>query len=107
MANVQSAVSVTPSIINFGPIRAGPVGQQDRARPFLVARSPSPSSKRTGPSCGPSSHRPVPLPDHTVNVTIQAPATPGPFHGVVKIESDLKDEPPAQIKTFATIVPAP
>ena len=39
-------------------------------------------------------------------MTIQAPATPGPFYGVVKIESDVKDEPPAQIKTFATIVPA-
>ena len=105
VANVQSAVSVTPSIINFGPIRAGQsvtkavhvrssapfsVTKLEGDRPELRAAEPQPSS----------------VSGHTVKVTIQAPATPGPFYGIVKIQSDVKDEPPAQLKTFATIVPA-
>ena len=39
VANVQSAVSVTPSIINFGPIRAG-----QSVSKVVHVRSPSPFS---------------------------------------------------------------
>jgi Protein of unknown function (DUF1573) len=105
VALVQSAVSVTPSIINFGSIRAGQsvtkivhvrssapfsVTKLEGDRPELRAAEPQPSSQ----------------PGHAVHVTINAPATPGPFYGVVTVVSDVKDEPPAQIKTFATVVPA-
>ena len=93
MANVQSAVSVTPSIINFGPIRAGQsvtkVVHVRSSAPFS-----SPSSKADRTELRAVEPQPGSLPGHTVNVTIQAPATPGPFYGIVKIESDLKDEPP-------------
>jgi hypothetical protein len=46
------------------------------------------------------------VPEHTVQLTLQAPGTAGPFHAVVKVASDLKDEPAAQIKTFATVTAA-
>ena len=105
VANVQSAVSVTPSIINFGPIRAG----QSVTKAVLV-RSSAPFSvvklEPDRPELRAVEPQPSPAERHSVNVTVQAPAVPGPFYGTVKIESDVKDEPPATIKTFATIVPA-
>jgi Protein of unknown function (DUF1573) len=105
VANVQSAVSVTPSIINFGPIRAGQsvtkVVHVRSSSPFSLSRVEGDKAELTAVEPQPAS-----LTTHTLNVTIQAPAVPGPFYGIVTIESDLKDEPPGQIKTFATIVPA-
>jgi hypothetical protein len=106
VANVQSAVSVTPSIINFGPVRAGQsvskVVYVRSASAFSLTKLEGDRSelKAVEPQAGV-------VPVHTVNLTIQAPAAVGPFHGVVKIESDVKDEPPAQVKTFATIVAGP
>jgi Protein of unknown function (DUF1573) len=105
VANVQSAVSVTPSIINFGPIRAGQsvtkVVHVRSSSAFSLSKLEADKAELRAVEPQPGS-----LPTHTLNVTIQAPALPGPFYGVVTIESDLKDEPPGQIKTFATIVPA-
>jgi hypothetical protein len=106
VANVQSAVAVMPSIINFGAIRTG-----QSASKIVHLRSSTPFSlAKIGASRADLEaveQQAGSLPDHTVNVTIKAPATPGPFHGIVKIESDVKDEPPAQIKVFATIIPSP
>jgi hypothetical protein len=105
VANVQSAVSVTPSIINFGPIRAGQsvskVVYVRSSSPFTLTRI---EADRTELKAVEAQAGAAPV--HTLNLTIQAPATPGPFHGIVKIESDVKDEPAGQVKTFATIVPA-
>ena len=105
VANVQSAVSVTPSIINFGPIRAGQsvtkVVHVRSSSAFSLSKLEADKAELRAVEPQPGS-----LPTHTLNVTIQAPALPGPFYGVVTILSDLKDEPPGQIKTFATIVPA-
>jgi Protein of unknown function (DUF1573) len=105
VAVVQSAVSVTPSIINFGPIRAG-----QSATKIVHVRSPSPFAltKLEGdrPELRAVEQAPASGPGHSVQLTINAPATPGPFYGVVTVTSDVKDEPPARIKTFATIVPA-
>jgi Protein of unknown function (DUF1573) len=105
VANVQSAVSVSPSIINFGPIRAG---QSVSKAVHVRSSAPFSLTKLEGNRAELRAVEPQPgsLPTHTVNVTIQAPASPGPFYGVVTIESDLKDEPAGQIKTFATVVPA-
>jgi Protein of unknown function (DUF1573) len=106
VANVQSAVTVSPSIINFGPIRAGQsvtkVVHVRSSSPFTLTKLEADRTelRAVEPQAGS-------LPTHALNVTIQAPAVPGPFYGIVTIESDLKDEPPGQIKTFATIVPAP
>jgi hypothetical protein len=105
VAYVQSAVTVIPSIINFGPIRPGEsvskVVHVRSSSPFSITKIDADRAElqaieqQTGSAS-----------DHPVNVTIQAPTAGGPFHGVVKIESNLKDEPAAQIKTFATVTPA-
>ena len=42
-----------------------------------------------------------------MNLTFKAPETPGPFHALIKIETDLKEEPPAELKVFATVTPSP
>jgi hypothetical protein len=106
VANIQSAVTVTPSIINFGPVRTG-----QSASKTVYVRSASPFSLTKMEADRTELHaveqQAGSLPVHAVNLTIQAHATPGPFHSIVKIESDVKDEPPAQIKTFATIVAGP
>jgi len=105
VANIQSAVSVSPSIINFGSIRPGQsvtkIVHVRSSTPFLLTKI-----EANKPDLQAVEQQPGSSPDHAVNVTIQAPAGAGPFHGIVMIDSDLKDEPPAQIKTFATILPA-
>ena len=104
VANIQSAVAVTPSIINFGGLRAG----QTVSKTVLV-RSSQPFSI-TKLSASESELQPVesktgPQPVHTVTLTFKAPEQTGPHHATLTIETDLKDEPPAQLKTFATVVP--
>jgi hypothetical protein len=104
VANLQSALSVSPSIVNFGQVRPGQsVSKTVRVRsssPFTITKlDPSRADLQAVEQNKGS------LADHTLNVTLQAPATTGPFHAILKIESDLKDEPPAQIKTFANIAP--
>ena len=106
VANVQSAVAATPSIINFGAIRPGQsvtkVVHVRSTTAFALTKIEANRADLQAVEQDAGSCR-----DHTVKLTITAPATPGPFHGVVKIESDVKDEPPALIKTFATIASSP
>ena len=45
------------------------------------------------------------LPVHTVTLTFKAPEQTGPHHATLTIETDVQGEPPAQLKTFATVVP--
>jgi hypothetical protein len=106
VANIQGALSVTPSIINFGQVRAGQsVTKTVRVRsstPFTItgldaSRAELKASEQTTAAAT----------DHTLSIALQAPAIAGPYHAVVKIESDLQDEAPAQIKAFATITLAP
>jgi hypothetical protein len=106
VANVQSAVTVSPSIINFGALKPGQsVSKVVRVRstsPFAIT-----ALSGSEPSLSAVEEKAGSAPDHVVNITLKAPDSTGPFHAIVKIESDLKDEPAAQIKTFATIVTAP
>jgi hypothetical protein len=103
-ANIQSAVSVTPSIVNFGGVRPGQSITKTvlvrSSQPFSIAKlSPSlPELLAEETETGP---RPV----HQVKLTFKAPEQAGPHHGTVTIETDIKDEPPAQLKTFATVAP--
>ncbi len=105
LANVQSAVTVTPSIINFGSIGAGQSVSKSvlvrSSAPFAISRmeasTPEVSAAETEAGSKPA---------HSVNLTVRAPANPGPLYGIVKIASDVKDEPPTQVKVFATIVKA-
>jgi hypothetical protein len=105
IAQIQSAVSVTPSIINFGPVRAGQtVSKVVHVRaesPFGITKL---ASSRT--DLEPIESKAGPLADHVLNLRLKAPVDAGPYHAIVKIETDLSDEPPAQIKTFATVTPA-
>ncbi len=103
VANLQSAVSVSPSIINFGALKPGQsVSKVVRVRssaPFSITKlsGSQPSLQAVEEKTGSAA-------DHVVNITLKAPDQSGPFHAVLKVESDVKDEPPAQIKTFATVM---
>jgi Protein of unknown function (DUF1573) len=107
VANIQSAVTVTPSIINFGQVRAGETISRSNV---VHVRSSAPFSltKLTASQSDlqPLEEKTGPLSDHALNLTLKAPTTAGPFYAIVKIETDLKDEPSSQVKIFATVVPA-
>jgi Protein of unknown function (DUF1573) len=104
VANIQSAVTVMPSIINFGPIRPGQtvsrVVHVRSATPFGITRL---NSSRT--DLEPLEPASGTVADHVLNLKLKAPDAAGPYHAIVKVETDLRDEPTAQIKTFATVVP--
>ncbi len=42
-----------------------------------------------------------------MTLTLKAPDAAGPFHAVVSIETGLKDEPAAMVKTFANVAAGP
>ena len=115
VANIQSAVTVTPSIINFGQVRAGETLSKSSAvrvrssTPFSLTKLTASQGDLKPFSEGdlqPLEEKTGPLLDHALNLTFKAPTTTGPFHAIVKIETDLKDEPPGQVKIFATVIPA-
>lgn len=103
-ANIQGAVSVTPSIINFGGVRPGESVSKTvlvrSSRPFTITKlAASEDELQTADIAD----KPSPL--HQVKLTFRAPRQNGPHHATVTIETDIKDELPAQLKTFATVVP--
>ncbi len=106
VANIQSAVTVLPSIINFGPIRAGEsatkVVHVRSSSSFRITNLAADTSDLLAADKEAGAAR-----DHAVSITLKAPAVAGPFHGVVTFESDISDEPAAHLKTFATIVAGP
>ena len=104
VANIASAVSVTPSIINFGGVRPG----QSVAKTVLV-RSSQPFSITKLSSSADEIHATEstkgPQPLHTLTLTFKAPEHQGPNYATLSIETDIKDEPSAVLKSFATVVP--
>jgi Protein of unknown function (DUF1573) len=106
VANVQSAVSVTPSIVNLGRVRPG----ETITRANIVhvrGRSPFSLSKLSpsSPALEAEEVRPGASADHILNLKLKAPQETGGFHAVLQVETDLKDEPVAQLKVFATVAP--
>jgi hypothetical protein len=105
VANIQGAVTATPSIINFGQVRAGQavskVVHVRSGSPFKITQVEASKTELKGVEQNPGGGA-----EHTLSVTLQAPAQSGPFHAVLKIMSDLKDEAPVQIKAFATVAPS-
>jgi hypothetical protein len=103
IANVYSAVRVMPSIINFGPIRQGQTVSRlvhvRSATPFGISKL---SSTRT--DLEPREPSPGKQIDHILNLKLKAPENAGPYHAIVKVDTDLKDEPTAEIKAFATVL---
>jgi len=104
VANIQSAVAVTPTIINFGFLRPGQSVSKTvvvrSAQPFVITRL-SPSQEDLQPGEDEKGPRAV----HQLKLTFKAPEQTGPYHATLTIETDIKDEPPALLKTFATVVP--
>lgn len=103
-ANVQTAVVLSPSIINLGHVKPGAVIKKKvivrSAQPFkLTTLKPSKDDLSATPD--PEGARPV----HTVDITFTAPKESGPYNAVFEIETDIKDEPAAKLSTFATITP--
>jgi Protein of unknown function (DUF1573) len=104
VANVQSAVAVTPTIINFGGLRPGQSVSKTvvvrAAQPFSITRL-APSQEDLQPAEDEKESRAT----HQLKLTFKAPQQTGPYHATLSIETDIKDEPPALLKTFATVVP--
>ncbi len=103
-AVVQSNVTVSPSVINLGRVRAG-----ESIQKTIVVRSAQPF-RITGVDVSKADLSAAPPGDlakamHTVSFTFKAPSQVGPYNATVEVQSDLKDEPPAKVTTFATIVP--
>jgi hypothetical protein len=103
-ANVQSALTVSPSVLNLGRVRPGDVVTKTvlvrSSQPFKLTEI-KPSQGELSVTPDPDGARPL----HTVNLTFKAPVKPGPFHAVCEIGTDLKDEPPTSLSTFATVGP--
>ncbi len=107
VANVQSAVSVTPSIINFGPLKPGQSASKVVRVRAVICVCDHAALAAANRRCQGVEEKPGSAADHAVNITLKAPDVSGPFHAVLEVESDIKDEPPAKIKTFATVVGSP
>ncbi len=104
-ANVQSAVSIAPSVLNLGHLRPG-----QKVKKTVLVKSSKPF-KITGvdakkPDLEASSNLTDAKPFHTVTITLTAPSRPGPYNAELEIDTNLEGEPPAKLTTFATIVPA-
>ncbi len=103
-ATVQSNVSVSPSVINLGQVRAG-----SEVRKTILARSSQPFKLVGVRGSRPELSAPTPGSEmkavHPIAFSFKAPTQPGPFHAVLEIETDVKDEPPAKVSAFATVVP--
>jgi hypothetical protein len=103
-ANVQTAVVISPSIIHLGRVKPGAVVKKTvlvrSAQPFKLTTLKASKDDLTA-TPDPDGARPL----HKVDITFKAPAQPGPYNAVFEIATDLKDEPPAKLTTFATIAP--
>lgn len=103
-AMVQSNVTISPSVINLGRVRPGDTVQRTvmvrSARPFRLSelKSSKPDLTAAPPGDAPQAM-------HTVTLTLKAPTQVGPFNAVLEIQTDLADEPPSRLTTFATVVP--
>lgn len=102
VATVQSAVALTPSIINFGRVAPG----QSVSKTVLVRSSKafaitelSASESALKSEDQAKGAQPV----HQVTLTLTAPEQTGPFHSTLTVKTDIPDEPEAVVKAFATV----
>lgn len=103
-AVVQSNVSVSPAVINLGAVRAGSELKKTilvkSGQPFKLVAVRGSRPELTAPTPGGEAKS-----VHPIAFGFKAPAEPGPFHAVLEIETDVKDEPPARVSAFATVIP--
>jgi hypothetical protein len=103
-AHIQAAVNVYPSPLVLGTVKAGSVVSRDllvrSSKPFKLTQISGKKGEWTTPPPGDASQT-----MHRFKVSLKAPAQPGPYNAVLEIATDLKDEPPAKVTAFATVVP--
>jgi len=103
-AHVVTGVSVSPAILNLGPVKAGSVLQRTvlvrSKRPFQVTDI---KSNRTDLSATPPAEAARTF--HTLTLILKVPAQAGPYNAQIEIQTDLENEPPATVLAFATVVP--
>ena len=103
-ANVQSAMTVSPSPLILGQVKAGQVVTRTllvrSSQPFKLS-GVKPSRDELSAANGDGSSKLA----HTVVLSFKAPAQPGPFNAVVEVASDINNEPPVKLNAFATVVP--
>lgn len=104
VATVQSALTVSPSPMLLGPVKAGSEVVKTllvrSSRPYKIT-GVKPSKDAISADAPGDESKPV----HTLTIKFKAPAQPGPFHAEVEVATDLADEPPARLTVFATVVP--
>jgi hypothetical protein len=107
VANVQSSVVVSPSVINLGQVKAGA-----EVKKTLLVRSSQPFKLTDLKSTRPElTTVPAATDDdkaktvHTVVVNFKAPNEPGAFSAWFEIGTDLKDETPTKLTAFAVVGP--
>lgn len=103
-ANVQAAVTVAPSVMNLGHVKAG---QTIRRTVLVKANKPFKVTDVTSkkPDLKATKAFEDAQPFHKLTVELTAPTQPGPYDAVLEIATDLPNEPPAKLTAFATIVP--
>lgn len=103
-ANIQSAVSVAPAIVNLGRIKPGQEVKKvvlvKASKPFKVT-----GVKGMKPELSATNAFEDAKTFHNLTVTLKAPTQPGPYNATLEIATDIENEPPAKLVTFATIVP--
>jgi Protein of unknown function (DUF1573) len=103
-AHVQAGVTVSPSVINLGHVRRGAEVKKvvlvRSSRPFRITAAKAKKGDVAAAS-PPDASKTL----QALAVTIKAPSQPGPYHAVLEIATDLKDEPPTTLSTFATVDP--
>jgi hypothetical protein len=103
-ANVQAAVSVSPSVLTLGRLKPGQSLTKEvlvrSSQPFKITSLQPQKSDLTAVENNPSSAA-----FHKVSVTLKAPEQPGPYNATLEIVPDLKDEPAAKLTVFAQVAP--
>lgn len=102
-ANVQSAVSVSPSILSLGRVKAG-----ETVKKTILVRSSKPFKvlEMKGGDGGFEAQidpNATATPLHQIPVTFKVPDKPGPFHATLEFQTDVQGDPVATLSTFATV----
>ncbi len=104
VANVQSAVTVSPSNLVMGTLKPGSEVVKRvivrSSQPFRITATKPSESAVTVTSPGAEART-----LHTLEIKLKAPSTTGPMHITVEIATDVKDEPASKLNVFATIAP--
>ncbi|WZO97138.1 DUF1573 domain-containing protein [Isosphaeraceae bacterium EP7] len=107
VANVQSSVVVSPSVINLGQVKPGTEVKKTlivrSSQPFKLTDLKSTRPELTTVTAAIADDKPKTL--HTVVVSFKAPAELGPFSAWFEIGTDLKDETPTKLTAYAVVTP--